>query len=96
MINTGEDHETFRFKENGGLQFADGTVQYGAYIAEEIFIDGGSAITVFPISTTAPRAVDGGGSASRFGSYDPNYDGGSDGAYEVPNNFDTLINGGGA
>ena len=82
VINVSEDTYQFKFRENGGVQFADGTTQYGAYIADESFIDGGSAITVFPVNLTTPRAVDGGGSGSRFGNYDPGYDGGTNGAGE--------------
>jgi hypothetical protein len=78
---------TWTFQNNDGLQFPDGSVQYGAYIDTEIALDGGSAGTVFNILPRPPVA-DGGGSSSRFGVNDPVYDGNS------VNNY--VLDGGGA
>lgn len=86
---------TWTFQNNDGLRFPDNTVQYGAYLVEEMMLDGGSAVSVFPTQTT-PRMTDGGGSSSRFGVNDPNYNGGTDGATLSPTDFTLLLNGGGA
>jgi hypothetical protein len=88
--------QNWAFRTNGGLQFPDGTTQYGAAIEQELMLDGGSAISQFPINMTNPRLADGGGSASRFGNYDPNYDGSNNGAYISPVEFTLTLNGGGA
>jgi hypothetical protein len=78
---------TWTFQNNDGLRFPDGTVQYGAYIETEMSLDGGSAATVYNI-VTVPPVADGGGSASRFGNYDPVYDGSNGDNY--------VLDGGGA
>jgi hypothetical protein len=77
------------------LRFPDGTVQYGAYLEQEIALDGGSAVSVFPILSN-PRLADGGGSGSRYGSTAPNYDGEGGGADAGPGDFTLTLNGGGA
>ena len=97
--NSGDNDRQFsnwNFKDNGGLQFPDGSTQYGAYLDQEMMLDGGSAITVFPLTVTTPRFVEGGGSGSRYGTTSPNYDGGGGGANTNPNDFTLLLNGGGA
>jgi hypothetical protein len=86
----------WQFRDNGGLQFPDGTIQYGAYIDQEIALDGGSAGSVFPVNITNPRLADGGGSGSRYGTTAPNYDGSGSGANIDPNEFTLTLNGGGA
>jgi len=78
---------TWTFQNNDGLRFPDGSVQYGAYIETEMSLDGGSAATVYNI-VTVPPVADGGGSASRFGNYDPVYDGSNGDNY--------VLDGGGA
>jgi hypothetical protein len=87
---------TWTFQNNDGLRFPDGTVQYGAYVETEMMLDGGSAITVFPITVTTPRFVEGGGSGSRYGTTSPTYEGGTGGATLAPIDFTLLLNGGGA
>lgn len=86
----------WQFRDNSGLQFPDGTTQYGAYIDQEIALDGGSAGSVFPINITNPRLADGGGSGARYGTTAPNYDGSSSGADIGPEEFTLTLNGGGA
>jgi hypothetical protein len=93
--NTYIEYSQWQFNDNGGLGFPDGTTQYGAYIDQEIALDGGSAVSVFPVNITNPRLADGGGSGSRYGSA-PNYDGSSSGATVNPNEFTLTLNGGGA
>jgi len=78
---------TWTFQNNDGLRFPDGSVQYGAYVQTEMSLDGGSAATVYNIISVPPVA-DGGGSASRFGNYDPVYDGSNGDNY--------VLDGGGA
>jgi len=78
---------TWTFQNNDGLRFPDGSVQYGAYVQTEMSMDGGSAATVYNIISVPPVA-DGGGSASRFGNYDPVYDGSNGDNY--------VLDGGGA
>jgi hypothetical protein len=78
---------TWAFQNNEGLRFPDGSVQYGAYVETEMSLDGGSANTVFNI-VPRPPVADGGGSASRFGNYDPVYDGSNGDNY--------VLDGGGA
>ena len=84
---TDVDVATWTFQSNNGLKFPDGSIQYGAFIETEFSMDGGSAVTVYNIPTR-PTVVDGGGSSSRFGVNDPEYDG-SNG-----NNY--VLDGGGA
>ena len=84
---SGTNASTWTFQNNDGLRFPDGSVQYGAYIQTEMSLDGGSAATVYNIISVPPVA-DGGGSASRFGNYDPVYDGSSGDNY--------VLDGGGA
>jgi hypothetical protein len=89
-------YSEWQFKDNGGLGFPDGTTQYGAYIDQEIALDGGSAVSVFPINITNPRLADGGGAGARYGTTAPNYDGSGSGATVNPNEFTLTLNGGGA
>lgn len=86
---------TWTFQNNDGLRFPDGTTQYGAYLEQEIALDGGSAVSVFPILSN-PRLADGGGSGARYGTTAPNYDGETGGATANPNDFTLTLNGGGA
>jgi Major tropism determinant N-terminal domain len=96
-INNNEEQQysSWLFKDSGGLQFPDGSIQHGAYQSDELMLDGGSAVSVFPTATT-PRAADGGGSSSRYGSTAPTYNGGTGGANLDPTDFILLLNGGGA
>ena len=89
-------YSQWQFNDNGGLGFPDGTTQYGAYLDQEIALDGGSAVSVFPINITNPRLADGGGAGARYGSTAPNYDGSGSGASVNPNEFTLTLNGGGA
>jgi len=84
---SGTNASTWTFQNNDGLRFPDGSVQYGAYVQTEMSMDGGSAATVYNIISVPPVA-DGGGSASRFGNYDPVYDGSNGDNY--------VLDGGGA
>ncbi|CAB4133290.1 hypothetical protein UFOVP257_118 [uncultured Caudovirales phage] len=87
---TSNEHRQFsnwRFRDNGGLQFPDGSTQYGAYVETEMALDGGSAGTVFNI-IPRPSTADGGGSSSRHGVADPVYDGSGGNDY--------VLDGGGA
>jgi hypothetical protein len=86
---------TWTFQNNDGLRFPDGTTQYGAYLEQEIALDGGSAVSVFPILSN-PRLADGGGSGARYGTTAPNYDGETGGADADPGDFTLTLNGGGA
>ena len=91
-----EQRSEWEFNNNGGLIFPDNTVQYGAYLVEEMMLDGGSAVSEFPLNVTTPRFVEGGGSGSRYGTTSPTYEGGTGGATLAPNDFTLLLNGGGA
>jgi hypothetical protein len=94
--NTYLEYSQWQFKDNGGLGFPDGTTQYGAYLDQEIALDGGSAVSVFPINITNPRLADGGGAGARYGTTAPSYDGSGSGASVNPNEFTLTLNGGGA